>query len=138
MKKSIQNHSAAWSGCDQEIANINLQSEVEIIVSQNYLSQISRSRRILFYFMIYSSILFILKTKEGRNGSNSCTWDFRRPIYEELKQGSPPPLPPSRHYRPPDYYRSHAGSTVASVLCFLMVVDYDFIGLFNIVILRDW
>lgn len=51
---------------------------------------------------------FNLIEKEGRNGSNSCTWDFRRPIYEELKQGSPPPLPPSRHYRP-DYYHKHTG-----------------------------
>lgn len=34
--------------------------------------------------------------KQGQ-GSNSFTLDFRRPIYEELKQGSPPPIPPSRY-----------------------------------------
>lgn len=59
--------------------------------------------------LLLISLLFYKKLKEGRNGNgNSCTWDFRRPIYEELQQQStPPPLPPAR-YRP-DCYHPHAG-----------------------------
>lgn len=54
------------------------------------------------------------KKSEGRNGTNNfCTWDSRRPIYEELKEnGSPPPLPPSRTLRPAEYFahgHSHKG-----------------------------
>ncbi|XP_070503177.1 cell adhesion molecule Dscam1 isoform X23 [Chironomus tepperi] len=57
---------------------------------------------------------------KGRNGTNNfCTWDSRRPIYEELKQnGSPPPLPPSRTLRPPEYFaHGHSHQGVDDEIC---------------------